>query len=226
MTTEIDITQESTELAERSMQLVVVDAESFEASSEINVAIEKMKKEMKEYHAPLKKATHEAHKAATAREKADLAPLEKAGMHIRGIRAAYVAKEDDKQRKAQAKKDEAAEKAAEKEREKLRAKAEKEKDPEKKQEIEEQVEEVYAKPMIVKSKIAKSDGISWVKDIEVEVTNPLEVLEGIISGRIPQTVYELKPTKLKAWAKANGIKGTAVDGIRVKDVKRESVRSG
>jgi len=225
MTTEIDLEKESTDLAERSMQLVIVDNESFEATAQMNIDLEKMKKVVKAYHKPLKEATHAAHKAATTREKTDLVPLEEAGKHIRSIRSAYVAKEEDKQRKKQAKLDEAAEKKAEKERQKILAKAEAEKDPEKKEELQEKAEEVYADPKIAESTVVKTEGISWVEDIEVTVTNVMDLLHQVSIGKIPVTVVEVKDGMLKKWAKTNAVINGQYPGINIKKIKTERVRT-
>ena len=165
MTTEIEIQEQSTDLAERAMSLTITNLASFEVTHQYVVDLQKMKKEMKEYHKPLKAATHAAHKAATKRENDDLSPLNAADTYIRNIRADYVREEDEKRAKEQAKKDAAAEKKAEKEREKLRKKAEKEEDPEKKQELVDKAEEVYVEPVIVESAIEKSskvEGRRWI----------------------------------------------------------------
>ncbi len=225
MTTEIEIHEQSTELAEKAMHLVIIDQESFEAAGAFNGNIEKMKKEMKAYHKPLKAATHAAHKAATTRENDDLAPLESAGAYLRSIRSDYRAKEDEKQRKAQAKKDAAAERKAEKEREKLRKKAAAEKDEEKKAEIEEKIEEVYVEPVIVESTIKKAEGVSWVEDIEVEVDSINRICKCVAEGIIPENVVEIKKAKLKQWAKSFALKPGQHVGFFIKKTKNERVRT-
>ncbi len=226
MNTEIELHEQSTDLAETAMKLVVVDKESFDATSKINMDIEKMKKEIIAYHKPLRAATNAAHKASIKREDTDLSPLKAAGSYIRSIRSSYVQEQDEKQRKEQAKKDAAAEKKAEKEREKLRKKAEAEKDEEKKAEIEEQIEEVYVEPVIVESTIEKAEGVSWVSDIEVEVTDSMFFLSEILENKVPMTVLEFKPAKIKAWVKTNAIKNNQIRGIQIKNVKKERVRTG
>ncbi|MAE81464.1 MAG: hypothetical protein CMB80_01920 [Flammeovirgaceae bacterium] len=219
-------------VTEKVNDLAIVDQKSFDVTTEFMVQLQGRLKQVKKHFKPMKEATQKAHKAIVAQEKAMLAPLNEADAHLRYIRAAWADAQEEIRRKKQEKMDKAADLAAKKKEERLREKAEKETDPEKKADLEEQADNTYANPNIASGGVDKSSKVegggstSWIEDIEVEVTHPLELLEEIISGRVPQTVYEFKPAKLKAWVKANDIKIGQIPGIMIKKTRRESVRTG
>ena len=127
--------------------------------------------------------------------------------------------------------DKLAEAKATREAEKLLKKAEKVEDPEEKAELEEQAEEVYVAPNIASGSVQKSSsfegggGTTFVNDIQVDIVDEYKLLKEILNGNVPMTVFEFKPAKLKAWVKVNAVKNGQVEGIKIIEVKRESVRS-
>ena len=71
---------------------------------------------------------------------------------------------------------------------------------------------------------ASGGGITRKKDIKVEVTNVQALIAAIASGAVPSTVIEIKDNKLKAYAKANGLKAKDIPGCIIREVSGVSIR--
>jgi len=213
-------------------ELHIVSQESFDITTEFMVRLASRLKQVKEHFKPMKEAAQKAHKVIVQQEKDMLNGLTQADTYLRGIRATYVEEMEKKQRKEQDRLDKLADKKAQKEKEKLQKKIDNAETQAEVNELQDKMDNVYADPNIASGGIEKSTKVegggstSWIKDIEVVVEHPLELLEEIVSGRIPLNVVEIKTAKLKAWVKANGITNKQVPGIRVKETRRESVRAG
>ncbi len=230
--TEADLQKQVNTMVEQAGHLLVKDAVSLGVANEYLVNLSGLRKKRVAWFKPLVDAANLAHKALTKRRSESLEPIDEVDKAVRSMTGAYVAEEKEKQLKEQDRLDELAQKQAKKKEDKLREKAEKEEDPEIRAELEEQAENVYVEPKIAAPTVEKTSrvggggSVSFSSDIEIEITHPLELLEEIVSGRVPQTVYEFKPAKLKAWVKAVGKKGTDVPGIRIKEGQKQSVRGG
>lgn len=227
-----DIKQESLELTGKAMELEITDQASYDFAGEVRVSLKTARKKLVEKHKKIKAATFAAHKISTDNEKTDLVPIDKADVYLNKLRITWFNQEEAKRRKAQDKLDAQAKAKADREAKKLLAKAEKTEDPKEKAELEEQAEEVYVSPNIATSAVEKTtrhEGggrTTIIKDIEVEVTDEMKFLAGIVNGNIPITVIEIKPAKVKAWVKTNAIKNGQFESLRITETSRESVRSG
>jgi hypothetical protein len=210
----------------------IVDGGTFDITTEFMVKLASRLKQVKKHFKPMKEATQKAHKVIVQQEKDMLNGLIQADIYLRGIRATYADEQEKKQRKEQDRLDKLADKKAQKEKEKLQKKIDNAETQAEVNELQDKLNNVYADPNIASGGIEKSTKVegggstSWIKDIEVVVEHPLELLEEIVSGRIPLNVVEIKTAKLKVWVKANGITNKQVPGIRVKETRRESVRAG
>ena len=85
------------------------------------------------------------------------------------------------------------------------------------------VEQKFIEPpvaLVEEKTVRTSEGVtSIVKSWKGEVVNPMELLKGIIEGRISIACVEFKPAELNNYAKAKKVAGT-FDGIRVFEDQR------
>ncbi len=232
--TEVELKNEVATMLGRAKDLVVKDQDSLGIANEFLVGLSKLRKKRVAWFKDLVDAANKTHKALTKRRSEALEPIDETDKAVRAMTGTYVAKEKERERKAQEKLDKIAEERAAKEEAKLLKKAEKEEDPEKKAELEEKAENVYVEPKIATPTVEKTSrvgggSVSFTPDIEVEVIDEPLFLKAIIDGndpKVPATVYEFKPAKIKAWVKTMGIKQGQVPGIRIKEVQKQSVRGG
>jgi len=70
-------------------------------------------------------------------------------------------------------------------------------------------------PLMQEKSVRSSEGMATVqKSWKGEVSNPMDILKGIIAGNISITVIEFKPSELNNFAKAKKVEGV-FDGIKV-----------
>jgi transposase len=209
----------------------IVDVESFNDSARFLVNLASLRKKVVGYFGPMKKKAQEAHKAITSQEKQELAPIMAAEGAVKTMRVDWKVKQDKIAEQMRQRAEKAERERIAKEKEKLLRKAGKTKDPFLKEELIEKAEYLVEKPVIIPSEIEKTSKvagggtITWVKDVEVKVTDPKVVCRLIANGNIPLTVVEFKPTKLKAWVKSMDVKQGEYGGITIREIERESTRT-
>lgn len=230
--TEQGLQKEVTTMVDQAGHLVVKDAESLDVANEYLVNLSKLRKKRVAWFKPLVDAANLAHKALTKRRAEALEPIDKVDAVVRSITSVYVAKERVNQEKEQKRLDKLAEDKAEREEAKLLEKAEKEEDPEKKAELEEKAENVYVQPKIATPTVEKTsrvDGggsVTFTTDIEIEITDVKAICNCIHLSRYPETLIEVKASKIKAYAKTVGMKPGKHVGFTIKEVQKQSVRGG
>ncbi len=226
---EVELKNEVATITEQARELVITDQVSFDIVGDYLIKLATLKKEVITYFKPLKKATHEAHKAVTQKEKDELAPIDTADRMGRALRGDYKRKEDARIQKEQDRLDKLAKDKADRETAKLLKKAEKEEDSEKKEELEQKAQDVYVPPNIAAGTMAqttKHEGggsTTFIKDIDVDITDEMELLKEIVAGNAPITLIKFNDPK--KWVKAAGIKNGQIKGIRISETQRESIRA-
>lgn len=226
---EVELRNEIAPLADQATELVITNTATFEEAGEYLISLQTLRKKIVAYHKPLKKAAREVKDVAYQRETDDLAPIDSSSTAVRILRGDYKRKEDARIQKEQDRLDKLAKDKADRETAKLLKKAEAEEDPEKKEELEQKAEDVYVPPNIAAGTIGKTTkhegggSTSWIKDIEVEITDEMELLKEIVAGKAPLTL--IKFNNLKFWVKSVGIKNGQIKGIRITETQRESIRA-
>lgn len=224
-----EIQTQMIDMTDRAKGLTIVNQDTFDFAGQVLIDLASMKKKIIAYHKDTKEATKKAKDIAYQKEKDDLAPITSADSTVRALRGDYKRKEDARIQKEQDRLDKLAKDKADRETAKLLKKAEKEEDPEKKEELEQKAEDVYVAPNIAAGTIGKTTrhkgggSTTFIKSIEVEVTDEMALLKEIMAGKAPITL--IKFNNLKPWVKATGIKNGQIQGIRITESKRESVRA-
>lgn len=225
--TEVELKNEVANITER--ELVITDAETFEEAGEYLITLQTLRKKIVAYHKPLKKAAREVKDVAYQRETDDLDDINRVDLKIRAMRGDYKRIEDARIQKEQNRLDKLAKDKADRETAKLLKKAEKEEDTEKKEELEQKAEDVYVAPNIAAGtldKTTKHEGggsTTFIKDIDVDITDEMELLKEIVAGKAPITLIKFNDPK--KWVKAAGIKSGQIKGIKISETQREAVRA-
>ena len=219
------------DMTDKANELKIVDQESFDITSQVIVDLAAMKKKIVAYHKETKDSTRKAKDVAYQKEKDDLASINSADIYIRKIRIAYDAEVEKRRKKEQDRLDALAKKKADREREKLIARAAKTDDSEEKEELQQRAQDVYVPPNIAVAtmeKTTKFEGggrTTWIHDIEVKITDEIELLKEIIDPKSDAPMTLVKFNNLKPWIKTAGIKNGQIKGIKIVDIKRESVKT-
>jgi len=221
----------SLSLLEAAQGIVVTDQKSYEGAAEFLTKIKAEIKKRVDFFAPMKKKTHEAWKAVCGQENDSIDPLRDADKIVRNSVKVYLDEQDRIRREEQRKAEEKARQEAERKRKELEARAASAKKDETKERLQAQAEEVFEEPVIVEHAVEKttrleSGSVTRKMELKVDVLNPLEVIKAVARGDIPLTCVEIKPNKLKAWAKAIGIDEAKkkAAGCRVSEEANLSVR--
>lgn len=96
--------------------------------------------------------------------------------------------------------------------------------------LEEKAENVYPEPQFVQPYIPKkveleSGGSMGIrKDIEVVITDEIEVLKLIVAGKATITLIRFEIAKIKKWCVANNLKGNEVPGLLIKEKSKSTQR--
>jgi CO dehydrogenase/acetyl-CoA synthase beta subunit len=167
----------------------------------------------------------------TGKKKAKIDLIVSLESAIKEKRLVYKQAQDKIKEEEQLVLDEAEAERVKEEQARLLEEAEKAETPEEREALEEKADEVVEKvvtaPTVVndKQKVASGGSTTWIKDIEVVITDAKQVCKSVASGAIPITVVEIKPTKLKAWAKLTLVPEGKYKGFNIINKDRERVRS-
>ncbi len=209
--------------------ITINDKESYDDAGQALVELKLRQKIIKDFFKPLKEATHKAHKEVTTRENKSLSCIEPAERLIRCKRADYKAEQDRIHAAEQRKAEEEERKRVEDEQEKLMEEAANTKDIEAQEDLVMKAEEERPQPVFAPKVIKKTENISggkttWIKDISVEVQSIKLLCAGVANGKVPVSVVQFMPGKLKGWIKSMDIKPGTVPGLMIRETQRESVR--
>ena len=217
-------------LLETAHSIKVTDEESYKVAGDFLKGVKDSQKKVKDFFSPLKDAAHKAHKAITSKESESLTPLKEADQMVRDTVGTYLDEQEKIRQEEQRKLDLAAKKQADKEKADLLKRAGNVKTESKREELldkaEDVVEEiVHADHAVEKTtSFAGGGGITRKKDIKVEVIDAKALIAAIASGAVPTTVIEIKDNKLKAYAKAAGLKAKDIPGCIIKEVSGVAIR--
>lgn len=211
---ELELKKEVVTVTDQINAMVVNSPESYTEAGRAIIGMNDLVKKIKEYWKPLKEKAFQVHKEITGKENEMLKPVEDRRKELAKRVSAYLTEQERIKQDEQRKRDEEIRAQIERERAKLEKKAEKAEvkgDTDKAEALREQAADVYVPPVIVQGAVDKTtrteEGtISTVKDIEVTITDPVEILKGIIAGHIPIAVITINESKLKAHCKSFGIK--------------------
>ena len=199
-------------LKDQATAMVIRDVTTFAAAGELGKSIKDLRAKIVDYFAPIKKAAHDAHKAITAKESAELKPVDEAIAILRDTMNVFTREQERIRQEAERKARLAAEEDARKEREKLLAaavKAEEKGKDERAEELLEQAEMVYAAPVTVAPTVAKTvateaGNITQAVEYQISVTDMKAFIAELTKRNLMPTMLEAKTAPLKAWVKANG----------------------
>jgi len=214
-------------LLEVAQNIVVTDAESYEAAAGFLKKIKDGTRVRQDFFADMKANAYKAWKAIVAKENESLAPLTDADTIVREKVGVYLDEEARLRRIAQRKEEDKARVEAERKRKELEKRAGKAKKPETKERLEEEAQDVFEEPVFVQPEVDKttkldSGSITRKTDIQITVTDKKAFLAAVASGEIPTTCVDIKTNKVKAWVKAAGIK--KIPGAHIKEVSGVSIR--
>lgn len=211
--------------------VVVNSPESYENAGTVVASLESLKKKITAYWKdPIAKA-FDAHRALTEKRNEMLKPVDEKIKSLRKKISEYLTAVERKKREEQARlAREAAEKEA-KEKAKLEKKAERAEEngnTAKAAAIREQAENVFVPMNIASSEVEKTTRtedatISAKKDIEIVITEPLEIIKGIASGKIPISVVDISVSKLKKYVKDYQLK--QLDGCIINEIVTAAIRA-
>lgn len=221
MINEQELQQEAVQVSEQVNAVVVRDQETYSIAGNMILALDKLKKKITDYWAEPIDTAFKAHKALTAKRAEMLNPIEDRGKALNRKMGEYATEQDRIRREEQRKIDEARRKKEDDERRKLEERARKAEEAGKEakaEELREKAEAVYIPPTVVVPEVEKttrtdSGTISQVKDIDIEIYNPLSVMKSIAAGELPLSIVTINEAKLKAHIKAFDLK--AIPGVTV-----------
>lgn len=214
-------------LTEQAKALKIVTVKDFGLAGEVALSLARIKKQINANWKPMSDKAKASAKEIKDNWDKELAPIEEAESKISSARVSWKMEQDRIERAKQEQLEREAREKAEKERQKLLEKAlEMEKlNPKKSEILLEKAVAVIEKPVFVEKAVEKttkteSGGtLTWIKDIEVTVVEPILVCRAVALGDIPLNCVEFK--NLKQVAKINGWKGDKF-GLRITETQRES----
>lgn len=213
------IENEKTSLLENIKEITIQNEEDNIKAGNFLKQIKPVIKNIKEYWKPLKESAKKAHSDLCEREKTMLEPLELAENEIKQKMSNYIMEQEKKAKKEQ----EALRKAQEEEALKQLAEAEKLKAEG--NEVEAQIQEEMAYALdevktVINPTIQKQEGISYMTDYEITVTDSIKV-PAYING------IEIRPVDTQAIKKlVKMCKGNIqIEGIQITEKKVMKVRS-
>jgi DNA-binding protein H-NS len=211
--------------------LVINNPESYQQSIELRAQIDVYEKKCHNLlDDPISNA-NKLHKSLTGKLRELLDPSSKCKKIIQEKSSAYLTRIEMARREEQARLNLEREERERKEREKLEKaaiKAEEKGQTEKAESLRERAEEVNVPLSIVEPEIKKSvqtdaGTITQKTDISVTITDPMKIIQAIVSGRIPISVITINEFKLKQVIKLNCINN--LDGCVISQIVNTSFRS-
>lgn len=161
-------------LAAKAKEYIITTDEQYQEAAEIGKEIKRRAKMVTDLFQPIKDAANKAHKAACAREKEMLVPLQEAEKAIKASMGAYVQEQERKRREAE----EAARKAREEEVRRMLEQAVDLEQQGRKEEADEALEnaEVMSEtPVVVSAPVPAAKGVTTKKVWEIRVTDHAKV---------------------------------------------------
>ena len=219
---ETELEQLALSWPERAQAIRIVDQPSYDEATGMLIAIAGLKQEIVAHHAPIKKATHEAHKAAVAAENRLLNPLVQADMTLRTSIAAFAREQARLAAEARQKAEDEARRREEAERLALAALAEQH------GATEETVSEILDTPMpvapaFVQPTYQAAKGISTTTRYVAEVFDMKLLCIAVASGKASIELIQPNMSALNKMASAMretmnipGVRAVAQTGISVR----------
>ena len=187
------------DVAKEAKGLVVKDAESFRTAGEWLKNIKGLASVITTFFEPLKRKAHEAHRALTAAEKDQLAPLVEAEAHLKRGMAVYQEEEERRRREEERRLQEESRKRAEEERLQLAIDAERSGD---KESAEELLAAPVEAPIVVVKPAASVAGVSFRDNWRGRVKDIRALARGVADGTVPTMAILPNQSFIDAQAKA------------------------
>jgi len=213
-----------------SRQLAITDDKSLAYGLNILAQAKTTRKEIEAWWKPICEDAHRAHKTATQRKADTLRPVENIIKEIDKKATDYHMTQEIARRKEQARLDEITQKKEEAEKEKLynqALKASRQGNEEKAEELLEQVETTFVPPMIIpeeKRVETEAGNSTFIKDIEILITDELAIHAAIGAGKIPLSCATINQAAIKRWAKMMGWRPGTYAGITIRETSRLNTR--
>ena len=171
---------------DKAREIVITNQEGYDYAIDVLKIIASIMRNIKEHHAPIKKAAKEAHTISVAAENKFLKPLADANIIVRQTISAWTTEQARLRQAEQKRLDDIARKQAEDERLKLALEAEDAGMPgETVEEIIEHAEQVYTPT--AKATFVKDDKVSTRKTWAAEVIDIKLLCKAIVDGKVPAT---------------------------------------
>lgn len=232
---ELALKQETTSLMQTVEQTKITTVAEYTNAEKLLQGIKALQKKITDYFEPLRAAAYEAYSKINDRKKSELKPVDAAYSKLGGMMAAWRMEQERIRQEAQRKADAEAAERQRKEQEKLLARAQKAEaagKTEKAAELAEQAASHFVPANLVPETVAKTTkteagSTTWIPDLEVTLDPgcEMEVAKAIAEGKLPATVIEVLPGKIKKWAVANGVKNFMGHGIKIRQIQRPSVKA-
>jgi len=228
---EQELKQEIEVVDQQVNSLVVQDQESYLMAGNLVMGLNDLRDKIVEYWKSPKKKAFDAHKEIVKKESDMLKPVDDKLRTLKGKLNFYLTEQKRKEREEQEKLNRERREREEKERQKFleqAAKAEAKGKIEKAEELLEKAEDVYVPPVIVEPEIKKTTHLdtgtaSTTEDIEITITDPIEVIKEVAAGRLPVIILEIKEAKLKKHTKDYNLK--SIPGCIIKPITKGIFRS-
>jgi len=230
---ELELKQEGQLLVQKAEELKIENHESMLQANNFLIQVRQNRKKVKTFFKDMREAAHKAWKAICDKENSITRIFDSADKIITNKITAYRAEERRKAAEAQRKAEEERLKRERAEQEKLlkRAeKAEKKGDAEKAEMLLEQATIVQAPPVIVEPTVRKSESselgmVTGKKDWSVKIIDPKLVIKAVANGLLPETILEIKETRIKQWARQMNIKNYKKDGLEIEQIESLAIRT-
>ena len=215
-----ELKQTALTLPQQAKAIIITDQATYEVAAEKLLGVAALRRQIVDYHKPLKQKAHEAHAAICAAEAGMLAPVAEAEMILKRGIGAYQAEQariqEQREREAREK---AEREAAELLEQQLEAAEAEGATPEEVQAI---IEQPAPAPVIrVEPTIQRAAGISTAKIYRAEVFDIKKLARAVADGCVAATLIEGNTVALNQLARAT--KGSvAIPGVRV--IEEQAVR--
>jgi len=230
---EVQLKESATRLIQQAEQMEISTQEAAQEASAFFIRCASMLKRIKEYWKDTRENAHKTWKGICDKE----AAMSKIPAEARKIIENKLRDYRDEQRRIAEKEQRKAEEARQREEDKRKAaemkKAERAMDKgdlEKAEEHMHAAEDTFVPPSYIQPNIDKTartaDGaLTGVKDLSIEVVSLREVAQGIVDGKLPDHIIEVRLGAVKTWAKGNGIKSLRAHGLLIQEFERFSARA-
>jgi len=227
---EEDLKQEIQIIDEETKALIISSPETLGIARNEVFRIKEICKKWDKYWNPRIKEAWQLHKNLKAMHDEPIRPLIEREEKLRKDSSKYQTEQENKRREAQRKLDSERLKKEEAERKRLEdraTRAEEKGKPEKAEQLREKADEIFIPPAIVEPEILKTTRtdagtVSQKKDIEIEIFDPMVIVQAVASRQLPIGIITISKTKLKQVIKLQGI--TNLDGCRIRELVTDQYR--